>query len=80
MSGLRSVSNSELKAIFSKFSAPSPSGQSGKQITFSSVEDSVEALIMLNHRSVAILDIGFFLRVQIFQENLSWNPETLLLN
>ena len=79
MSGLRSVSNSELKAIFSKFSAPSPSGQSGKQITFSSIEDSIEALIMLNHRSVAI-DIGFFLRVQIFQENLSWNSETLLLN
>ena len=54
MSGLRSVSDSDLKVIFSKYSAPPPSGQSGNQMIFSSIEDSIEALIMLNHRSVAI--------------------------
>lgn len=50
MSGL--ISLPDIKSFFSKFSAPVPSGQIGDTIKFSSVEDSIDALVILNNRFV----------------------------
>ena len=52
ISGLRSLP--DMKSLFLKFCAPVPSGQTGDIFTFSTVKDSIDALVILNNRFVLL--------------------------